>query len=81
MAVRAKRSEVWKYLTEIGDHKVEYKICQAKLIYQSTSKTMWQHMLLKHNVEFGKADPRQNVLYSSPQDAAVITAVERRSQR
>ena len=37
MAVRAKRSELWKYLTEIGDHKLEYKIYQAKLIYQSNS--------------------------------------------
>ena len=40
--VRAKCSEVWKYFTEM-DRKVECKICQAKLFYQSTSKTMRQH--------------------------------------
>ena len=59
MAVRAKRSEVLKYFTEIGDGKVKCKICQAKLSYQSTTSTMRQHMLLKHNGEFGKADPQQ----------------------
>ena len=64
MAVRAKRSEVWKYFTEIRDHKVESnKICQAKLIYQRTSKTMRQHMFLKHNREFGKADPPKCAIF------------------
>ena len=56
MAVSEKSSEVRKYLTEIRDHKVECKICQAESIYQSTSKTVRQHVLLKHNGEFRKAD-------------------------
>ena len=59
MAGKAKRSEVLEYFTEIGDHKVKSKICQAKLSYQSNTSTMRQHMLLKHNGEFGKADPQQ----------------------
>ena len=68
MAVRAKRSEEWKYFTEIGVHKVECKICQEKLSYQSTTSTMRQPMLLKHNGEFGKADPQQ------PSVSAIFTA-------
>ena len=43
MAVRAKRNEVWKYFTEIGDHKGKCKICQAKLCSQCTTTTMRQH--------------------------------------
>ena len=58
MAVKAKRSEELKYFKEIGDHKVKCKICQAKSSYQDTTSTMRQHMLLKHNGEFGKADPQ-----------------------
>ena len=71
MAVKAKRSEVLKYFTEIGDNKVKCKICQAKLSYQSTTSTMRQHMLLKHNGEFGKADPQQ------PSVSVIFTAARR----
>ena len=71
MAVRAKRSEILKYFTEKGDHTVKCQICQAKLSYQSTTSTMRQHMLLKHNGEFGKADPQQ------PSVSAIFTAARR----
>ena len=71
MAVKAKRSEELKYFKEIGDHKVKCKICQAKSSYQSTTSTMRQHMLLKHNGEFGKADPQQ------PSVSAIFTAARR----
>ena len=70
MTVTANRSVVLKYFTEIGDHKVKCQICQAKLSYQSTTSTTRQHMLLKHNGEFGKADPaaapRQDAADSRP---------------
>ena len=71
MAVKAKRSEELKYFKEIGDHKVKCKICQAKSSYQSRLSTMRQHMLLKHNGEFGKADPQQ------PSVSAIFTAARR----
>ena len=71
MAVKAKRSEELKYFKEKGDHKVKCKICQAKSSYQSTTSTMRPHMLLKHNGEFGKADPQQ------PSVSAIFTAARR----
>ena len=71
MAVKAKRSEELKYFKEKGDHKVNCKICQAKSSYQSTTSTMRQHMLLKHNGEFGIADPQQ------PSVSAIFTTARR----
>ena len=73
MGVKAKRSEELKYFKEKGDHKVKCKICQAKSSYQSrpTTSSMRQHMLLKHNGEFGKADPQQ------PSVSAILTAARR----
>ena len=68
MAVKAKRSEELKYFKEIGDHKVKCKICQAKSSYQ---KVLCGNMLLKHNGEFGKADPQQ------PSVSAILTAARR----
>ena len=71
MAVKAKRSEEFIYFKEIGDHEVKCKIRQAKSSYQSTTSTMRQHTLLKHNGEFGKADPQQ------PSVSAIFTVARR----
>ena len=44
--VRAKHSEVWKYLTAIGDHKVEYKIVlQVRLTKEQTARCILANLL------------------------------------
>lgn len=64
MLATARHSEVWKYFTEIEGNRIKYIICQVKL---STTCTMRQHMLFKHEETFGNTGQQQ------PSVSAVFT--------